>query len=162
MIPTHQQDQADAARTIRTDIDLALERRANARGEMRLTDDDLAAVVRTAELLGCDVAAERIRAAARRRAGRAELRAVPDVGGRRRASTPNRPILVALDGSGERIAPAEGVDASEAMVGELADFAARWLEADLPADEIRMLARIAQACAARHRRRPRPLRPLPD
>lgn len=144
MTPPHQQDRA-AARTIPTDLDLALERRANARGEMRLTDDDLAAVVRTAELLGCDVAAERIRAAARRRAGRAALHAVPDVGGRRRASTPNRPILVALDGQAADVAELEP---DELWWDEVHRLALRHEAADLKPTSRRVLEAVRRAAQA--------------
>jgi hypothetical protein len=92
MPPTQQH----AHQGLPTDLDLALEARANAWG---LPTEDRDAILRTAELLGCDIAVARIRETARRRSQvRPAPAPSPRPGPKPRPTAARPPILVALDG----------------------------------------------------------------
>jgi hypothetical protein len=87
-----------------TDLDLDLERHANA---WNTPPEDRDAILRTAEILGCDVAAQRIRDTARRRARvQPAPPPAPRPGPAPRLTPPRPPILVALNGAD---APASAV-----------------------------------------------------
>jgi hypothetical protein len=102
MLSIQQDPSGCRRRAPRTDTDLDLERR----GRMSdLSPDDRAAIVRTAELLGCDIAAEHIRGDAhRRRLVQAAPEPAPRPGPKPRATAPTPPLLRVHDGGGQRAA----------------------------------------------------------
>jgi beta-glucosidase-like glycosyl hydrolase len=99
MPPTQQH----AHQGLPTDLDLALEARANVWG---LPPEDRDAILRTAELLGCDIAAARIRDAARRRARVQQAPPpAPRPGPKPKPTAPRAPLLNVLTSSGDMPAP---------------------------------------------------------
>jgi hypothetical protein len=141
MLSIHQQDPAGCRRRATQDnTDLAIQREANA-WDVPLADREL--VAQAMEALGRLDTARRLRETNARRA-RPELAAVPDPGGRRLKSKPDRPILVAVDGG--NASEAVGLDDTSIAWARIARSAEHSLVSlSLGPNDAEELRRLAQA-----------------
>jgi hypothetical protein len=145
MSSIHTRAAREQSRTVPTDLDITLWRLGNTHG---VTADDVAAVIRTAELAGCWTAVERIRDHHERRA---RVHAAPPPAprpGPKPAPTPPKPsILFVVDGGDEAMTPAQRrADFCERMA-RLADEA-------VASDWATTVERIGWAATARELRQP--------
>lgn len=99
MLPIQQDSAGCRRRDVRTDLDLILERAGSA---WERTAEEREAFALVARVLGCDIAADHVEGAHRRRA---QVRAAPDPaprpGPKPKLTPPRPPILRVLDGDRE-------------------------------------------------------------